>query len=209
MHGDPWRNGGGPVIEFPDLTPSERPVASIDRRADLDRFGSFVVVEKIASGGMAEIYKAHLDGQHDEPVALKRIRPDCDDDPEFRKMMLDEAKIASLLEHPNIARVLGVEAMGEQLGLILEYVDAHRALVVVQAQAEGDEGLAVMDADFRGAALNAQTVLQKQNLQEHLRIHRIEPAVNLLAAGRTILCEPLFIDAHINLAHRVQETRGR
>ena len=41
-----------------------------------------------------------------------------------------------------------------------------------------------MDADFRGAALNAQTVLKKKNLQEHLRIHRIEPAVNLLAARR-------------------------
>jgi eukaryotic-like serine/threonine-protein kinase len=111
----------GPAIEYPDHTPPfERPVS--DRRADLDRFGSFVVVEKIASGGMAEIYKAHLEGT-DECVALKRIRPDCDDDPEFRKMMLDEAKIASLLEHPNIARVLGVEACGDQLGLILEYVD--------------------------------------------------------------------------------------
>ena len=93
--------------------------------------------------------------------------------------------------------------------LILEYVHAYRPLVVAQSQAERDEGLAVMDADFRGAALNAQTVLKKKNLQEHLRIHRIEPAVNLLAARRAVLCEPLFIDAHIVLAHRVQETRGR
>jgi hypothetical protein len=52
--------------------------------------------------------------------------------------------------------------------LILEYVDAHRPLVVVQAQAEGDEGLALMDENFRGATLNSQTVLKQKNLKEHL-----------------------------------------
>jgi serine/threonine-protein kinase len=38
-------------------------------------------------------------------------------------MMMDEAKIASALDHPCISRVLGVEQDGESLGLILEYVD--------------------------------------------------------------------------------------
>lgn len=109
-----------PVIEYPDLTPADRPASG--RHSDLDRFGPFVVVEKLASGGMAEIYKAHREGR-DEAVALKRIRPDCDDDPEFRKMMLDEAKIAGTLTHPNIARVLGVEQVDGQIGLILQYVD--------------------------------------------------------------------------------------
>jgi serine/threonine protein kinase len=94
-----------------------------DRRGDLDRFGAYKVLEKIASGGMAEIYKAYHKEWPEELVALKRIRPDCDDEPEFKKMMMDEAKIASVLDHPNIARVLGVEQSGDQLGLILEYVD--------------------------------------------------------------------------------------
>ena len=67
----------------------------------------------------------------------------------------------------------------------------------------------MVDADFRGAAPNAQTVLQEKNLPEQLRIHRIEPAVNLLAARRAVLREPLLIDGHFVLAHRVQETRGR
>jgi serine/threonine protein kinase len=110
-----------PVIEYPDLTPAERPAS--DRRSDLDHFGPFVVVEKLASGGMAEIYKAHREGRPDDVVALKRIRPDCDDDPEFRKMMLDEAKIAGTLTHPNISRVLGVEQVDGQIGLILQFVD--------------------------------------------------------------------------------------
>lgn len=95
----------------------------LDRRGDLDRFGPYVVLEKIASGGMAEIYRAHHEKLPTMSVALKRIRPDCDDEPAFRHMMLDEAKIASGLEHPNIARVLGIEEVEGQLGLILEYVD--------------------------------------------------------------------------------------
>lgn len=107
----------------------ERPGRTTDRptdrgaEGDLTRFGPYVVVEKIASGGMAEIFKAHHESTPRAWVALKRIRPDCDEDLEFRKMMLDEAKIASGLAHPNIARVLGVEQDGDQLGLILEYVD--------------------------------------------------------------------------------------
>jgi serine/threonine protein kinase len=103
----------------------QRPITrpQSDRRGDLDRFGKYVVIEKIASGGMAEIYKAFHKQWPDELVALKRIRPDCDDQPEFRKMMMDEAKIASVLDHPNIARVLGLEQSSDQFGLILEYVD--------------------------------------------------------------------------------------
>lgn len=97
--------------------------SSSDRRADPERFGAYVVVEKLASGGMAEIYKAHHETSPGMWVALKRIRPDCDDDPEFRKMLLDEAKIASGLDHPNIGRVLGVAEDDDQLGLVLEYVD--------------------------------------------------------------------------------------
>lgn len=92
-------------------------------RGDLSQFGAYIVLEKIASGGMAEVYKAIHREDPGYVVALKRIRPDCDDDPEFRKMMMDEAKIASRLDHPCISRVLDIEQDGESLGLILEYVD--------------------------------------------------------------------------------------
>jgi eukaryotic-like serine/threonine-protein kinase len=92
-------------------------------RGDLHRFGAYVVVEKIATGGMAEIYKAYHERRPGDLVALKRIRPDCDEDVEFRRMMMDEAKIASVLDHACIAKVLGVEQDGESLGLILEHVD--------------------------------------------------------------------------------------
>ncbi|MBK8013842.1 MAG: serine/threonine protein kinase [Deltaproteobacteria bacterium] len=92
-------------------------------RSELGQFGPYWVVERIASGGMAEIFKVYRDNWPDQAFALKRIRPDCDDDVEFRKMLMDEAKICSLLNHENIASVVEVVEVEGQLGLILQYVD--------------------------------------------------------------------------------------
>ncbi len=95
----------------------------LERRFDPDRFGAYRVREKLASGGMAEIFRVQREEAPDQSFALKTIRPDCDEDPQFRRMLIDEAKIASLLVHPNIARVLGIVEDGGQLGLIMEFVD--------------------------------------------------------------------------------------
>lgn len=105
-----------------DILDHMSPLARGGRRGgDLDRFGSFVVVEKLATGGMAELYKVRdLTGR---VFTLKCIRGDCDDDPEFRRMLRDEAKITASLAHPNINRVVDIVEDRGQLGLILEYVD--------------------------------------------------------------------------------------
>lgn len=87
------------------------------------RFGRYVVLEKLASGGMADIFKAHPLDFPDQLVALKRIRSDLCDELDFKKMLLDEAKIASRLDHENIARVLGVEHGDDQVALVLQFVD--------------------------------------------------------------------------------------
>jgi serine/threonine protein kinase len=98
-------------------------VSPRERRGDPDRFGPYRIVERIASGGMAEIYKVIHHAAPDHLYALKRIRSDCDDDIEFKRMLLDEATIASALNHPSIASVLEVVQDDGQMGLIMEYVD--------------------------------------------------------------------------------------
>lgn len=103
-----------------------------DARAEEPRFGPYRVVEKIAGGGMAEIFKVYHETRPDQYLALKLIRPDKSDDGSFRKMLIDEAKIAGRLKHPNIARVLGLHETEGQMGLILEFVDG---IDLIQAQA--------------------------------------------------------------------------
>lgn len=97
-----------------------------------ESFGPYRIAEKLAGGGMAEVYKVYHEARPLDPLALKLIRADKSDEGAFRSMLVDEAKIAGRLKHPNIARVLGLHEADGQMGLILEYVDG---IDLVQAQA--------------------------------------------------------------------------
>jgi serine/threonine protein kinase len=83
------------------------------------------VVSKIAHGGMAEIFLALQKGERgfQKPVVLKRILPKLAQDPSFVRMLVDEAHIASTLNHSNLVQVLDLGRSGDQYFLVLEFVD--------------------------------------------------------------------------------------
>lgn len=83
------------------------------------------ITKKIADGGMAEIFLGDQIGAEGfrKPVILKRILPAFAADPSFVGMFLDEAHIASTLNHSNIVQVLDLGKSGEQYFLALEFVD--------------------------------------------------------------------------------------
>jgi serine/threonine protein kinase len=91
----------------------------------LETFGPYVLLDKIASGGMADIYKAKMAGAggFEKIVAIKRIRPEYAASAEFVQMLIDEAKIAVRLTHANIAQVINLKRVADDWGLVLEYVD--------------------------------------------------------------------------------------
>jgi serine/threonine protein kinase len=83
------------------------------------------VVSKIAHGGMAEIFLALQLGEQgfQKPVVLKRILPALAADPSFVRMLVDEAHIASTLNHSNLVQVLDLGKSADQYFLVLELVD--------------------------------------------------------------------------------------
>jgi serine/threonine-protein kinase len=83
------------------------------------------VVSKIARGGMAEIFLALQQGEQgfQKPVVLKRILPALAADPKFVRMFVDEAHIASTLNHSNLVQVLDLGKSGDQYFLVLEFID--------------------------------------------------------------------------------------
>ncbi len=84
------------------------------------------VLEKIAHGGMAEIFLALQRGAEgfEKPVVLKRILPALAADPKFVRMIVDEAHIASTLSHSNLVHVLDLgKTVDDQYFLVLEFVD--------------------------------------------------------------------------------------
>jgi serine/threonine protein kinase len=83
------------------------------------------LVNKIAHGGMAEIYLAMQIGAEgfSKQVVLKRILPALAADPQFVRMLVDEAHIASTLNHGNLVQVLDLGKAGDEYFLVLEFVD--------------------------------------------------------------------------------------
>jgi len=105
-------------------------------RENMAEFGQYRILEKIAGGGMAEIYRVEDPQNPSEVFALKLIRPDLAHEPDFREMLLDEARIAGRLDHRNIARVLKLIENDGELGLLLEHVDGVDLIRVQQTLRE-------------------------------------------------------------------------
>ena len=88
------------------------------------QLGPYTLVKKIAVGGMAEIYRAIVpDTEPLRQVAIKVIHPNNSEDPEFVRMLLDEARLAVRLKHPNIVTTYDLGKDKEQYYLVMELVE--------------------------------------------------------------------------------------
>jgi serine/threonine-protein kinase len=87
-------------------------------------FGKYTLVERIAVGGMAEIFLARQGGMEgfEKTVVLKRIRPHLSKQPSFVKMFLNEAKLAAQLNHPNIVQIYDLGRINETYFIAMEYI---------------------------------------------------------------------------------------
>jgi serine/threonine protein kinase len=91
----------------------------------LARAGQYYLLEKIAQGGMAEIFKglAYDLAGIKKTVCIKKILPHIAASQEFIDMLVDEAKIAVKLSHGSIAQVYGLGKAGHDYFIVMEYVD--------------------------------------------------------------------------------------
>ena len=92
-------------------------------------FGQYVLLRRLARGGMAEVFLAQQHGLEgfDRRVAVKRILPHLVDAPHFIKMFLGEAKLAAQLTHPNIVHIYDFGKVEADYFIAMEYVDGVHA----------------------------------------------------------------------------------
>ncbi len=106
------------------------------------KFGQYELIELIAAGGMAEVFKGRAVAAEgfEKLVAIKRILPDLAEDERFVKMLLTEARIHSALSHRNIVQIhdLGISEDGQYF-IVLEYVDGVDLRIVTQQLADAGE----------------------------------------------------------------------
>jgi len=91
---------------------------------NLERFGSYVLLKKIATGGMAELYKAKKSGEKgfEKLLAIKMILPHFAENDEFISMFIDEAKVAANLNHQNIVQIYDLGKIEDSYCIVMEYV---------------------------------------------------------------------------------------
>jgi serine/threonine-protein kinase len=90
-----------------------------------EEFGPYLVYERLGVGGMATVHRAKKRGiaGFERGVALKRMLPHLADDAEFIHSFVREAKLASLLIHPNIAQIYDFGRVGSVYYIAMEHVD--------------------------------------------------------------------------------------
>jgi len=89
------------------------------------KIGKYLLLERLAMGGMAEVYRAKASGAggFEKQLAIKRILPNYSQNEEFRRMFEYEARLSSMLTHSNIVQVYDFVKSGETYLLAMEYVD--------------------------------------------------------------------------------------
>lgn len=90
----------------------------------MEKFGKYYLLDKVATGGMAEVYLSKLVGAQgvNKFVAIKRILPQYSENDEFNSMFKEEAKIAVNISHSNVVPIYDFGEEIHRLYLVMEYV---------------------------------------------------------------------------------------
>src|SRR5689334_8567114 len=98
------------------------------------QIGRYQILDRVATGGMAELYKATLTGDHgfEKLVAIKKILPHLATDRSFVEMFIDEARITAQLDHRHIVQVFELGTDADTPYIAMQYVDGLDVLALLR-----------------------------------------------------------------------------
>ncbi len=90
-----------------------------------EAFGKYYLIDRIATGGMAEIFKAksYSTAGFEKVQVIKRILSHLSDNEEFVDMFIDEAKISVSLQHANLVQIYDFGKLRDNYFIAMEWVD--------------------------------------------------------------------------------------
>ncbi len=168
-----------------------------DDPVDGIKFGQYVLLEKIATGGMAEVWKARMRGVEgfQKIVAIKKILPHLSDNQDFIEMFIDEAKFAAQLNHNNIIHIYDLGKIQSSYYIAMEYVDGSDLKTILKRSEERNHPvspeLAVFIASKIASALDYAHRKRDFEDQEIGLVHRDVSPQNVLISeeGDIKLCD--------------------
>ncbi len=123
----------------------------------VQQFGSYVFLQKFAVGGMAELYKARKSGAKgfQKLFVAKKILPHLAMNDDFIGMLIDEAKVAALLDHPNIVRIYDLGKVEDSYCIVMEYVRGRDLRKVLNRSAKLNTPIPIAEACLIAASVLA------------------------------------------------------
>jgi eukaryotic-like serine/threonine-protein kinase len=106
------------------------------------------VLEKIASGGMAEVFRAESAGLEGfkKTVAIKRVLPHLSEKKQFIGMFLDEARLSAHLSHSNCVQVFDIGVGDNTYFIVMEFVDGADLKAVIENQKKSGQSFPIEEA---------------------------------------------------------------
>jgi hypothetical protein len=160
---------------------------SLKVRQDIEsmkQMGPYFLRRKVARGGMAELFLADYvreDGFR-RKVAVKRILPHLAENPDFIKMFTREARVAALLQHPNIVQIFDYGKIESAYFITMEYIDGKNLGEILSTFKQGlpvDHAVFIISEICKG--LDYSHTKRDDNTGEPLQIvHRDISPQNLL-----------------------------
>ena len=130
------------ILFFLDRISKAKAIETRKKLEGMVKIGPYVLKEKIGKGGMAEMFLADYireDGFR-RKVAVKKVLPHLAENEDFIKMFIREARLAALLQHPNIVQILDFGKIQDVYVIAMEYIEG-KNLGEIMAQLK--EGLPV------------------------------------------------------------------
>ncbi len=185
----------------PSIEGKSSSAASVSRGDDagpLPRvFGRYVLFDRIGRGGMADIFLARADTGlgGSRLCVLKQILARLSHDPQFERLLIEEAKLAALLTHGNVVQVFDLGREDDRLFIAMEYVEGFDLNQLLRAASRAKLGL---PAEF--ALLIVRDVLRALDYAHRLKdsqgralglVHRDVSPSNVLISfeGEVKLCD--------------------
>ena len=106
---------------------------------NMEKIGPYILQKKIAQGGMAELYIAQhiLEDGFKRTVAIKKILPHLAQNEEFVAMFIREARLAAMLQHPNIVQIYDLIKIYNGSLIAMEYVEGKNLAEVMAKEQKG------------------------------------------------------------------------
>jgi len=171
----------------------------------MERFGPYELLGRLGAGGMAETYLAvrRGPGGFEQHVCLKRIHPAFEQDEEFVRLFLEEARVSARLRHANIAQVLDFGVVEGSHFLVLELIEGLDLRRLTKEMRKAGETLTAGVVSYVAYELGAALAVAHGSEDREMVVHRdISPSNVLVStAGEVKLTDFGIAKAMSGAAH--------